>query len=260
MFVCYHGTNFVFARSPVLSTSSGSVFCPQQHNLSDNMIAHSYSWTITTTTITKQTAIMHSNRPRPSIKIIAFFDQWYLSIKNHWKRWLQDKKHWKPIDGNGQTAKYIQWWWSSQKTLKISNGLFKTFKMFKGLLKTTQLVKSLKFSFFWKKNGPFIWWQYTIHIEYVVFERMFHLCKQWSEYWIFWDQCLWNSNPGKVFLSSELLCLQVTWAVVSWLVSSGWGDLSAPGCEGQRQRGSSISFIVSITTTTQPQQPQQQQQ
>ena len=38
MFVCYHGTNFVFARSPVLSTSSGSVFCPQQHNLSDNMI------------------------------------------------------------------------------------------------------------------------------------------------------------------------------------------------------------------------------
>ena len=36
--------------------------------------------------------------------------------------------------------KNIQWWWSSQKPLKISNGLFKTIEIFNGLLKLLNLT------------------------------------------------------------------------------------------------------------------------
>ena len=63
IFVCYHETNFVFARSPVLSTSSGSVFCPQQHNLCDSMIVLQIFQTIITTITTTQPLWQHDCPP-----------------------------------------------------------------------------------------------------------------------------------------------------------------------------------------------------
>ena len=84
------------------------------------------------------------NRPVRSIETIPSFDQWSLTIENHWNQWLGDPKTIeKPSLAMVRVPKNIQWWWCSPKPLKIFNGLFKTIKIFNGLFKIIRFVNCL---------------------------------------------------------------------------------------------------------------------
>ena len=43
-----------------------------------------------------------------------------------------------------RSPKNIQWWWSSQKPLKMCNGLFKTIEIYNGFLKTNDFLMRRK--------------------------------------------------------------------------------------------------------------------
>ena len=88
--------------------------------------------------------ISSQHRPQRSIETIPSFDQWSLTIENHWNQWLDNPKTIeKPSLSMVSIPKNIQWWWCPPKPLKIFNGLFKTIEIFNGLFKIIRNVNCL---------------------------------------------------------------------------------------------------------------------
>ena len=139
------------------------------------------------------------NRPVRSIETIPSFDQWSLTIENHWNQWLGDPKTIeKPSLAMVRVPKNIQWWWCSPKPLKIFNGLFKTIKIFNGLFKIIRFVNCL----------------FKIIEIFNVLYKKTKIVDKLDPYWSLFQS---SQAPKRIKSSDSISCVVKTHFVVSWI-------------------------------------------